>query len=141
MKTQDPHNDDRTRKLFTSLGVEEPSPDFTASLMQQIYAEAAQGRLEYEPLISRRAVLFILTGILIMLGAIGYYAWRTGSGLDPAANPEEGIFSFLNQSAEWVMGSLPLLQNVFHIAMGLVVFWLLVLADKILAGSGREQAI
>ncbi len=140
MKTQDPQNDDRTRQLFAALGVEEPSADFTASLMQQIYAEAAQGKWVYEPLISRRAVLFISIGILLLLGAIGYYGWQTGSGTGPEEALGEGMLAFLNQSADWVMGSLPLLQNIFHLAMGLVVFWLLLLADKFLARSGRQQA-
>jgi hypothetical protein len=141
MKTQDPHHDDRTRKLFAALGVEEPSADFTSSLMQQVYAEAARSQLGYEPLISRRVILFILIGLLLLLGAVGYYAWQTGGGADPEAAPVEGVFALLNQSTDWVMGSLPLLQDIFHLALGLVVFWLLLLADKLLAGAGRQQAI
>jgi hypothetical protein len=141
MNRLDPQSDDRTRKLFAALGTEEPPADFSARLMQQIYAEAARAKIPYQPLLSWKKLMFILLGLLVLLGALAYYAWQTGTLSDPTDPTRSVWLPLLGQATGWLVDSQPLFQHSFYIATSLLVFWGLLLLDKWLAGSDRQRAI
>jgi hypothetical protein len=141
MNTFDPQSDDRTKKLFSTLGVEQPSADFTARLMEQVYAEAAKGKFVYKPLISGKAFGWILFMAFLLLIGLWFLAGNNGSLSDPKETTGDQLLALVGQSSAWVNRGLPLLQNIFHVALGLLIFWVLLVFDKLLAGFRRQQAI
>jgi hypothetical protein len=140
MNTFDPQSDDRTKKLFSTLGVEQPSADFTARLMEQVYAEAAKEKFVYKPLISGKAFGWVLFMAFLLLTGLYFLAGHNGGLSDPKETTGEQLLALVGQSAGWINSGLPLLQNIFHVALGLLIFWVLLACDKLLAGFRQEQA-
>jgi len=64
---------DNMKKWFKEMPPEDPSPDFTATVMKRVMSEWSLNPVKYQPIISRRGwwtvavVTLLLTGLLFLL--------------------------------------------------------------------------
>jgi hypothetical protein len=68
-------NDDEILGLVRKKGLLKPSPDFTSRVMQNI-GEAAINPVSYQPLLSRKAWILIISGFVLMV----VFCWYALSG-------------------------------------------------------------
>lgn len=122
--------DDQTRHILQKAGTEEPSWNFTASIMQKIHAEIQHEAFRYKPAISPKGWLFVGLSISLLLALI--LILPSGSSkefvgfkqfVSPVQNmvtlPASGFFKKLQE-----LSSVP---GIFSV---LLASWLLFLADK-----------
>lgn len=61
-------NDDALRALIKEEGLLSPSPDFTLKVMKLIEESKKQPIPVYEPLLSRKTWILIITAVVVLLG-------------------------------------------------------------------------
>jgi hypothetical protein len=124
--------DDLTRRIVQKAGAEEPSFNFTSSVMQKILAGSALPLSIYKPVISKKA--WIVICLILVAGSL-LFSFSTSS---PA--PAENIFTryltpaenVLNSSSSGILEKLSSLNSFSWIAAAFVAGWVLLGADKLL---------
>ncbi len=107
--------DQFTNTMVKSAGLEKPSLDFTAQIMEQVGALEASKAIVYEPLISKRAWFVIA---LAVCGTVGY-VFFTGSEF---AMLDTAINDYINQATTW---ELPKLNFQFDVSNVMVYSFLI----------------
>lgn len=124
--------DGLTRRIVQKAGMEEPSFNFTSSVMQKILTGSTLKLSDYKPVISKKAWMFVCL-IIIIAGLLISFS-------STSQTPAENVFTrylisaenVLNSSSSGLLQKLSILNSFSWIAAAFVAGWILFAMDKFL---------
>jgi len=127
MRTENDPMDDAVRRLLRHAGMEEPAPDFTSKVMQQIETAAPAPAFIYQPVISRNAWIFSFVSVSVLMFLVLYISPGASSA---GGNLYTGMESRLIGKLSELFSALSSFSILPGLAGAAIAGWLLMALDK-----------